>query len=91
MEFPDDPDIFSVLECKKSVTVRYNIQLIRLTMKALALAEQTHLRMNEQGMLLMQHSFRPDDTVNVKNWIDFILCPNVDDDDDDSVHRAAGI
>lgn len=75
-------DTFSVFESQKTQVCRYNLHMFRSTLRAVNRADQVNIRMNENGMLSMQFVIRPHNAPsNVQNWIDFLLIPEIMDDD----------
>lgn len=57
IDFPSDnsTDVFTEFQCKHNSLRSYSLSLIRPCIKALAKADHTNLRINQQGMLSMQH------------------------------------
>ncbi len=74
VDFPldKDQDVFTAFECKEAVTHSYKLSLIHPCVRVLAKAEQTNMRINEDGMLSMQHVI-PNETGN-SNWVEFLIC-----------------
>ena len=52
----------------------YPISHLTLSQKALDKAQQTALRLNEEGMLSMQHVI-PAGEEGVSNWVEFLFLP----------------
>lgn len=81
IDFPTDravSDVFTEFECQEPVKNSYSLALIRPCIKALAKAENTNLRMNEDGMLSMQHVIPTKDNL-FTNWVEFLLCAQEDE------------
>jgi len=57
IDFPNDKnsEVFTEFECKSDISSSFSLTLIRPVIRALVKAESTNLRVNEQGMLSMQH------------------------------------
>jgi len=80
IDFPSDrshSEVFTEFDCKEKITNTYSLSLIRPCVKALAKAEHTNLRMNEEGMLSMQHVIPTKDGA-LTNWVEFLLCAQED-------------
>jgi len=57
-------------ECKEAITTIYPLSAIRLCIKALGKAEHTRLRINQEGMLSLQHVIQMGET---SNWVEFFI------------------
>jgi len=74
IDFPmeKDADVFTEFDCKEESVHRYPLSLIRPCVKALAKSDHTNLRMNQEGMLSMQHVIPASD--GHTNWVEFLIC-----------------
>eukprot|EP00474_Spongospora_subterranea_P002566 CRZ03024.1 hypothetical protein [Spongospora subterranea] len=77
VQFLNDPEVFPVLACQTTASFPYALPLFRSTVKALSMATQTNIKMNTEGMLLLQHSIKSLENTNIKNWIEFTLSPAI--------------
>jgi len=75
IDFPMDEttEVFTEFECVQPASNRYSLSLIRPCMKALARADHTNMRINDDGMLSMQHVI-PTRDGQFSNWVEFLLC-----------------
>lgn len=80
IDFVGDPaGVFSEVTCAGgAVEHKYNLAVVRPCLRVLAKANCTNLRMNEAGVLSMQHVIPTDD--GFQQWVEFLLCA-IDDDD----------
>lgn len=80
VDFPSDQssEVFTEFECRTLASNTYSLSMIRPCIKALAKAENTNLRMNEDGMLSMQHVIPTRDGI-FTNWVEFLLCAQEQD------------
>jgi len=76
VDFPTEMsvDVFSEFECTQEARFSYPISHLTLSQKALDKAQQTALRLNEEGMLSMQHVI-PAGEEGVSNWVEFLFLP----------------
>lgn len=80
IDFPSDEnasDVFTEFECKFPITMTYPLNLTRPCTKALARADHTNLRINQSGMLSMQHVIAAGNTTN---WVEFLISAQEDED-----------
>jgi hypothetical protein len=76
VDFPSNKgntEIFTEFECKEPVTGTYSLAILRPCVKALGKSSQTNIRVNEMGMLSMQHVIPSVSVDDVVNWVEYIV------------------
>ncbi len=80
VDYPKESEVFESFECETTCSFSYKLSLLQPAVKALSIANKTQLRINEVGVLSIQHMIRDEGNVS---FVDFLLAPvqNMDDDD----------
>lgn len=81
VDYPKDSEVFESFECETTCSFSYKLALLQPAVKALGLSHKTQLRINENGVLSIQHMIRDEDK-NI-SFVDFLVAPCVNADDDD--------
>ena len=69
------------------MTCSYRLSLIQHAMQALVSASKTMIRVNEDGLICLQHKI---EAHNGKDcYVDFIVLPDADDIDDDDTNDSS--
>lgn len=66
VEFVLDASNLPIVKCEKTMKRKYSIALLRPSFRALLKADQTNIKMNEHGMLMMQHMITSNEHTNHK-------------------------
>jgi len=80
VDYPRDSEVFEKFECQQTQSNNYKLKFLQPSIKALQHAEKTQMRVNQTGILNLQHMIRTED----KNtcFADFFIFPTVDADDE---------
>ncbi|XP_045517206.1 cell cycle checkpoint protein RAD1 [Pieris brassicae] len=77
IDMPKSSDMVQSFNCEKSVTLKYQLQHIRLIMKALAVSSKVVLRCSSNGLLLLQLKLEKEDQRQM--FSEFYIVPLLDD------------
>jgi len=80
VDYPKDSQVFERFECQQTQSNNYKLKLLQPWIKALQHAEKTLLRMNQDGVLNLQHMIKTEDRNTC--FADFFILPTVDDDEE---------
>lgn len=80
IDIPRDSEAYYLFECSTSHSNSYRLSHIHHCIKALTQSERTCIRMNQQGVLSLQHMLKTDATRYT--IVEFFICP-VDDENQD--------
>lgn len=78
VDHPRDCDSFEHFEVTTPVKVQYRAKLLQPTLKALAIARKTQVRINALGLLSLQHLVATDDGQTA--FVDFFVVPKEEAD-----------
>ena len=88
IEFPDPgeskdvPDLFSQFQCQHSCSYNYSMSLVKPCGRAITHAHTSKIRINESGLLSIQHSIPVrGKQQQLVNWVEFLVLSSVDSDD----------
>jgi len=81
VDYPKDSEVFEAFSCQQTQQYNYKSSLLLPTVKALSQSTRTQVRMNQNGLLQLQHMYRREDKKTT--FIDFILTPETDQPYDD--------
>jgi len=81
VDYPKDSEVFELFDCETTCSFNYKLSLLQPAVKALALSHKTQLRINQVGVLAIQHMIKDEDR-NI-SFVDFLLAPNAPTDEDD--------
>ena len=56
----------------------YRLSFLKQALRALGAAKQTYVRMNEVGMLCVQHLIEPTVPAGARCYVDFLICTEED-------------
>lgn len=73
VDYPKDSEVFELFECETTSSFSYKLQLLQPAVKALAQSHKTQLRINESGVLSIQHMIK-DEEKNF-SFVDFLIAP----------------
>jgi len=73
VDYPKDSEVFETFECTTTETHSYKLSLLQPAVKALSLATKTQLRINEVGLLSLQHMIKSEEK-NI-SFVDFFISP----------------
>ena len=65
-------DIYVLFQCQSDTSYSYSSSSIQLSMKALPIAKETYIRINNEGMLSIQHQLKETNRGH-DTFIDFLL------------------
>lgn len=78
IEFPRRSDAFISFHCEHEQCFSYSLPLLQHALRALSCAKETFLRINEPGMLTLQHMIVS--SLGQRSFVDFVIYP-LDEDD----------
>ena len=64
--------MFEIFDCSSKQSNTYKLALLQPDVKALSIAAKTQLRVNEIGLLSLQHMIKED---NNTSFVDFFVAP----------------
>jgi len=73
LPFSATTDVFTDLSADENVEYFYHLSLLRPCLKVLQHADHTYIRINQNGMLSLQHIL-PTHDERITNWIEFTIC-----------------
>ena len=76
VDYPKDSEVFELFECTETQSNSFKLTLLQPAVKALAIAAKSQLRMNQIGVLSMQHMIKSEDK-NI-SFVDFYIAPEED-------------
>jgi len=79
VEFSDEKKSFQTFQVEGSNVFDYRLNLMRRAARGLSQATETFLRMNEDGMVCLQHKLVH--SGDVRSYIEYVLLPEADSDD----------
>ena|SRR5690554_5522243 len=80
VDYPKDSEVFESFECEVTQANTYRLSLLQPAVKALALSHKTQLRMNQVGILSLQHLIKNEDK-NI-SFVDFFIAPEEGEEED---------
>jgi Repair protein Rad1/Rec1/Rad17 len=80
VDFPQGSESFISFESSSAQTYRFHASLLQCAVKALTSAEETFLRLNDQGMLCVNHKIVNADSKVM--YVSFIVLPDLPEDDE---------
>jgi len=80
VDYPSDCEVFETFECMKASANEYKMKLLQPCLSALKLAKKTQIRINEQGLLSLQHMIATEDSQHYV-FVDFFICSMEGDDE----------
>jgi len=87
IEFPRSSDLFELFECTETMKTEYDYDSFVQGMRALTVSEESYFRINEGGLLCIQHHVETHG--GGRCFIDFIMLPNIADCETGPVDPAA--
>jgi len=85
VDYPKDSDeVFESFECTQTQENFYKLSVIQPTVKALGIASKTQVRMNQRGVLSLQHMIS-DSKISETCFIDFFVLPSDEGDSDEEM------
>lgn len=78
VDYPQDCEVFESFECLHAIKKDFKMKLLQPCLKALSLATRTQVRMNELGLLSLQHMIPTQDGQFA--FVDFFIV-SMDDED----------
>lgn len=90
VEFPKGSESFLSFESEATQEFHYHLPLLQAAARVLPHAATTYLRLNESGMLSMNHKIanEADDSTS---YVSFILLPDDDDDEEEEEEDDEGV
>ena len=89
MEFADEKRSFQTFQVEGSSHVfDYRLSLMRRAARGLSQATETFLRMNQAGMICLQHKLVH--SGDVRSYIEYVLLPEAGEDDDEDEDEDGG-
>ena len=82
IEFPHGHESFTQLMCEVPLEFEYRLSLLQHAGRALATADKTFLRMNQDGMLSIQHMM-VQSAEGGKTYVDFFVLADITDNDEE--------
>eukprot|EP00339_Tiarina_fusa_P028424 CAMPEP_0117078146 /NCGR_PEP_ID=MMETSP0472-20121206/55106_1 /TAXON_ID=693140 ORGANISM="Tiarina fusus, Strain LIS" /NCGR_SAMPLE_ID=MMETSP0472 /ASSEMBLY_ACC=CAM_ASM_000603 /LENGTH=130 /DNA_ID=CAMNT_0004804783 /DNA_START=277 /DNA_END=669 /DNA_ORIENTATION=- len=77
-------EVFESFECSQTQSNFYKLSVLQPTVKALAIAAKTQVRMNQRGVLSMQHMVTDSKQASTC-FIDFFILPSEEGESDDEM------
>jgi len=71
VDYPKESKVFEAFDCQQTQCHGYKLKLLQPTAKALANSTTTQVRMNERGVLNLQHMFQTED--GETSFVDFFV------------------
>jgi len=88
IEFNKSSDLFVYFDCEATSEWEYPLQSLLQGMRALLVAAETYVRINDEGIMCIQHQIVA--SSGKKCFVDFLMVPTADEDDDDEgAHTAS--
>eukprot|EP01127_Copromyxa_protea_P016009 TRINITY_DN4698_c0_g1_i3.p1 TRINITY_DN4698_c0_g1~~TRINITY_DN4698_c0_g1_i3.p1 ORF type:complete len:174 (-),score=19.66 TRINITY_DN4698_c0_g1_i3:258-779(-) len=81
VDYPQDCEVFDSFECTRAIKKDFRMKLLQPCLKALAVATRTQVRMNELGLLSLQHMISTAD--GQFTFVDFFIV-SLDDEESES-------
>jgi cell cycle checkpoint protein len=81
VDYPKDSKIFEAFSCSQTQAYSYKTKLLQPTVKALALSVKVAVRMNERGLLNLQHMYLSEDEKSC--FTDFFILPQDEETEED--------
>ncbi|KAL6068595.1 ssDNA endodeoxyribonuclease [Balamuthia mandrillaris] len=81
VDYPKDSEVFEGFNCTQTQVFSYKLKLLQPTVKALALAAKTQVRMNERGVLNLQHLFHSEEQTSFVNFY-FVAQEDLEDSEE---------
>jgi cell cycle checkpoint protein len=81
VDYPKDSEVFEVFQCSETQQFMYKMKFLQMSVKALAVAKKTQIRINQQGLLSLQHMITTDD--GQTSFVDFFFVPMDEDEEKD--------
>ena len=80
INFPSNQsDLFIEFQAEHHIKGIYDLNVIKPIMKAFAKSERTNIRINEEGMMSMQHIFYASSQSDITSWVEyFLVSKNID-------------
>jgi cell cycle checkpoint protein len=82
IEFPYGSESFSSFNCEVPKRSKYQLSLLQHALRALGDSHQTYVRMNEKGMLCLQHKLHHGQ--NGMSFVEFVVLPEESEEDENS-------
>ncbi len=82
MDYPKESEVFEGFDCAETQSHNYKLSLLQPAVKALSISHKTQLRMNQVGVLSLQHMIKNEDK-NI-SFVDFFVAPEDDAYDEDA-------
>jgi len=80
IEFPKDCDMIETFECADIVKNRYQILLIKPSLRALNQSSKVSIRIDDRGFLCMQYMIIMEDSQCC--FVEYLCSPNINEEDD---------
>jgi len=80
VDYPRDCEIFEVFECEQPIKRDYRMKFLQPSLKALTIAKKTKIRINDVGLLSLQHMLPTEDGKFA--FVDFFIIPKEADDEE---------
>jgi len=81
VDYPKDSEVFEAYECDAEISFTYKLSNLQPAVKALNISTKTQLRINQIGILSLQHLIKNEDK-NI-SFVDFFIAPEESSQDDD--------
>jgi hypothetical protein len=78
VEFNKTAELFTIFDCQGTYEWEYQLEALLLGMRALMHADQTYLRINDEGVMCIQHRVHCGAD---PSYVDFLMVPTVPEDD----------
>lgn len=78
VDYPRESEVFEVFECDNFCEFRYKMKHLTPCAKALSVAQKSQIRINEHGLLTMQHRIQNEDSS--VSYVEFFLVPLENED-----------
>jgi len=82
VDYPKDSEVFEAFECQETHINNYKLKTLQPSIKALNQATKTQLRVNQRGLLSLQHMIKCED--NHTCFVDFFVVPTDEEAADDA-------
>eukprot|EP01116_Phalansterium_solitarium_P024089 TRINITY_DN8709_c0_g1_i1.p1 TRINITY_DN8709_c0_g1~~TRINITY_DN8709_c0_g1_i1.p1 ORF type:complete len:327 (+),score=18.89 TRINITY_DN8709_c0_g1_i1:105-1085(+) len=79
VDYPKDSEFFEEFSCGKPQMFSYRTAHLQLAVRGLQIAQKTQIRMNEIGVLSMQHMIKNED--KSISFVDYFVAPQDEEDD----------
>lgn len=79
VDYPKESEMFQEFSVQGPQTIKYKLQLLNPVVHSLSQATRTKIRINQIGLLFIQHMIKCDDGKTVA-FVDFFVLPEESDD-----------